>query len=352
MRCPLQRPAHPREDGGIYLIRTCGSNTPSSLILGVGVGGLVPRTASAVLCGLPFAFVVFCNVRTHGLRTRITDLSPPLGSFVARVFASVTSVERCPGRGRTVPAADNHFASVFAVPTEVDTGSVYPRRPSPSRLLQGVLRTGPTLLRPPTRPRPPLPRLALRRPRQRSLLRAASPLGRADVPQEQLVMHRLLFTMAVGPAGPLDHLPGVLTPRRSPTAAAGSVHSGAPCSCRLAGLHGANSVRPRPRRACGNSTVTAHASSWRNADCTYKRYRPLATLLNCSLLISSGDIYMPIESENSRLSRHVMPQGVTSPLPPDVLSCFPSHKHPSISDTQELDGKGRLHTTDDDGTGW
>ena len=35
-------------------------------------------------------------------------------------------------------------------------------------------------------------------------------------------------------------------------------------------------------------------------------------------------------------------------LPPDLLSCCPSHKHPSLSDIQELAGKGRLHTTNDD----
>ena len=34
--------------------------------------------------------------------------------------------------------------------------------------------------------------------------------------------------------------------------------------------------------------------------------------------------------------------------PPDFSSCCPSHKRPSLSNIQELDGKGRLHTTDDD----
>ena len=37
-----------------------------------------------------------------------------------------------------------------------------------------------------------------------------------------------------------------------------------------------------------------------------------------------------------------------SALPPDVLACYPSHKRPSLSDIQELAGKGRLHTPDDD----
>ena len=37
-----------------------------------------------------------------------------------------------------------------------------------------------------------------------------------------------------------------------------------------------------------------------------------------------------------------------SVLPPDFLSCYPSHKRLSLSDIQELAGKGRLHTTDDE----
>ena len=35
-------------------------------------------------------------------------------------------------------------------------------------------------------------------------------------------------------------------------------------------------------------------------------------------------------------------------LPPDFLVCCPTHTRPSLSDIQELAGKGRLHTTDDD----
>ena len=36
-----------------------------------------------------------------------------------------------------------------------------------------------------------------------------------------------------------------------------------------------------------------------------------------------------------------------SVLPPDFLARYPSHKRPFLSDIQELAGKGRLHTTDD-----
>ena len=53
----------------------------------------------------------------------IDDLSAPSESFVARVSGSVATVDRCPGRGRALLAADDAFASVLAVPTEVGTGS-------------------------------------------------------------------------------------------------------------------------------------------------------------------------------------------------------------------------------------
>ena len=144
---------YPVEDGGIYLIRASGLNTPSSPIPGVGSGGLVPRTErvglgglmplteSAVLGELPLTSSDFYNFRTHGPRTRVDDLCGLSRSFVARLSASVTTVYRRLGRGWTVPAADNDFAAVFAVPTEVGTGSVEApaaatavAQPTPSRI--------------------------------------------------------------------------------------------------------------------------------------------------------------------------------------------------------------------------
>ena len=59
-------------------------------------------------------------------------------------------------------------------------------------------------------------------------------------------------------------------PAASPTASASSGHRRDPCCCHLAGPSGANPVRPRPRRAYGNSSLTAYISSWRHADCIYK----------------------------------------------------------------------------------
>ena len=69
---------------------------------------------------LPLIIEIFAH--TGHIYMMIDDLSAPLGRFVARVSASVATVDRCPGRGRALPAADNVFDSIFAVPTEVDTG--------------------------------------------------------------------------------------------------------------------------------------------------------------------------------------------------------------------------------------
>ena len=56
---------NPLQDGVINLIRVCGLNTPSSPLPGVVLGGLVLRTESAVLGGLPFtsAYSRFSHTR-------------------------------------------------------------------------------------------------------------------------------------------------------------------------------------------------------------------------------------------------------------------------------------------------
>ena len=117
------RSLNPVEDDCIYIIRSCGLNTPSSPFPGVGLAGVVPRTESAVLGGSPFTSADFSDCRTHGPRMRIDDLSAPSGRFVDRVSSSAATVDRCPGRGRALSATDIAFGSVFAVPTEVGAGS-------------------------------------------------------------------------------------------------------------------------------------------------------------------------------------------------------------------------------------
>ena len=182
------------------------------------MGGLVPRTESAVLGGLPFTSADYCDFRTHGPHVRIDDLSAPSGRFVTRVSASVANADRCPGRGQVLPPAETAFDSVFAVPTEVGTRSaeapadatVAQPTPFSRSCMQGtdsVVTTGPTVSAP-VSPGSPARR------RRRSRLWTVAPLGRTGVQQQQPAMHPLLWTMASGPAGPLDQMPGVLTPRR------------------------------------------------------------------------------------------------------------------------------------------
>ena len=135
--------------------------------------GLVPRTERAVLGGLPFTSADYCDFRTHGPHMRIDDLSAPSGRFVARVSASVTTVDRCPGRGRTLPAADNDSLRSSPYPSKsarAPQKPLLPRRPSPSRPLQGVLHRRLTRSRSRARPRPPLPRLARRCPNGEAVL--------------------------------------------------------------------------------------------------------------------------------------------------------------------------------------
>ena len=63
------------------------------------MGGLVPRTESGVLGGVPFTSAEFCDVCTHGSRMTIDDLSAPSESFVARVSASVAPSIAFPAAG-------------------------------------------------------------------------------------------------------------------------------------------------------------------------------------------------------------------------------------------------------------
>ena len=150
---------NPVGDNGIYLLRTGGLRAPSSSIPGVGLGGLVPCTAStalgglvprtertalgelvplaentvlgglvprteyAALGGLPLTSTALHDFRTHEPRIRIDGLPAPPGRFVARVSASVATTEGCTGRGSISPAADTVLASTFAVPVKGGAGS-------------------------------------------------------------------------------------------------------------------------------------------------------------------------------------------------------------------------------------
>ena len=157
-----------------------------------------------------------------------------------------------------------YFASVFDVPTRsarAPQKPLLPRRPSPTRVLQRVLHRGLTRSRPRAQPRPPLPRLALRRPDGEAVLgphlhpdsSAYSNSSWCCTPCCRLWVWARPTPSTICQAG--------YHPTASPPAAAGSAHRRDPFSCRLVGPDGASTVRPRPRRACGNSSLTAYALS-------------------------------------------------------------------------------------------
>ena len=140
---------------------------------------------------------------------RMDDLSAPSGRFVTRVSAPVATVDRCPGRERALPAANNGCASVFAVPTEVGTGSTEAPAAATAQGTDSVETTGPTASAPAS-PGPP-------EPRRGSRLRTASPPGLIGVQQQQMVLHPLLPTMAFGPGGaPRPYARRANTPLRVP----------------------------------------------------------------------------------------------------------------------------------------
>ena len=142
--------------------------------------------------------------------------------------------------------------------------------------------------------------------------------------------------------------PRVPRPRPAPPAAATLL------SCRLAGPHGATTVRPRPRRAymgtpllrltpSPDDTPTAETRSDAAGDAAELRFTDsVARYLHADWQ----------REQHAAPTCHAMMRYVSigrpSVLPPDVLACYPSHKRPSLSYIKELAGKGRLHTTDDD----
>ena len=144
-------------------------------------------------------------------------------------------------------------------------------------------------------------------------------------------MHPLLSTMALGPAGPLDHLPGMLTPRREIRG------RGRPCP------------PPRPlllpshRSPRYQSRPTANAQSlW--GLLSYDLRLPRDTLTAPTKLDVLGDpaellfaysvarySHADWEQEHQadptcHAAMRYITIGRPSALPPDFLSCYPSHQ--------------------------
>ena len=245
----------PVDNGDIFLIRACGLCACSSTSPGLGLGGLAPRPDGAGLVGH-----LSSSFRAQWPRMRIDDLFTPSGISIARVPVSVTTADRRPRHRAILPTTNTAFVLVFAVPFEVGKGSaethaavttVAQHAPPPTSTSQGE--GSAVIIDPaesvPSLPGNPAPLWSYSR------LPAASPPVRAGEPLP-LALRRLLLIIASGTAGPLDHPPGVLSSHRE------SQPQDRPSSYRLVCPNGTPLVRPRPRRACGNSSFKT-ASDWR-----------------------------------------------------------------------------------------
>ena len=315
----------------------------------------MPRTKSAVLGGLPFTSSDFRDSRAHGPRRRMDNLSAPFGRFVARLSASVATVDCRPGLFFFSPTANPAFASVFVVPSGGDQCSaealatatiVVDRAPLPTSTLQGedsATTTDPAASAPsppgnpaPLNVWPPSGRISTRTRRQQPL---------------PLAPCRLVLNLASGPAGPLDHPSSVQSPRES---------------------HGRDRLHPslwpqlqllrRSRRYPSRSTATTpiprevliygFGRQLMHRPSPRLTWMPSAQLPNFSSVILLRAIRTPTGLGNKRLSPRATPPCATSPLagrkPCPSIFCHAS----LLACVLPFGGagagkhKGRVHTTD------
>ena len=279
---------------------------------------------------------------------RIDGLSAPSGRFVARVSASVAAVDRCPGRQRVLPAADNAFASIFAVPTEVVAGSAEARaaatvvtQPTPSRTpKQGTDSGAPASAGSPGHPtvKPPSDRISAWTRRRTATAGAPPPavdygFGPGGAPRPS-------SRRAITP-------PRVPRPRPAPpiTATPASVASSVPTMSIPSDRDRAEPVGTPLLRLSPELGDTAPAPAKLDVldDAAELQFA------DSVVRYSHADWAREQQAEpTGHAAMRYITIGRPPALPTDALSGYPSHKSPSLSDIQELSGKGRLHTTDDD----
>ena len=149
------------------LIRAGGLNVPASPISGVVLRGLVPRIERASWVGsLSRPPIVAIFARTGHVWGFMSFLLPPGDSSLVFLLPSPPSNAVPSGGGlRLQPTTISLRSSPYPPRSaRAPQKPLLPRRPSPSRLLRGVLLRGVIRLSPRANPRPPLPRLALRCP--------------------------------------------------------------------------------------------------------------------------------------------------------------------------------------------
>ena len=274
---------------------------------------------------------------------RIDDLSATWGRFVARDSASVAAVDRCPSLRRALPAADNDFTPFFAVPTEVGAGPAEApaaatpvAQPTPSRSpTQGndsVDTMGPTASAPawPGPPAPPTVKPSSDRIFSRTRRRTATAAGAAP---RAGGAPRLYARRA-------NTLPRVSRLRPDPSTTTTPAPS---VSSVLTVLIPSNHDRGEP---VGTPLLRLLFFLGDTAPAPFK----LGALGDAAefSFIDSVTRYSQADWEREQQAQptcHAAMRYITigqpSSLPADFLSCYPSHKRPSLSDIQELAGKGR-----------
>ena len=149
----------------------------------------MPRTESNALGGLPFTSADVCHFRAHGPRMRLDDRPTPSSRFIARVSASVATVDSSPGHGWVSGAADNDFVSVSAVPTAVSEGSAEALATTTSVVQQFVSRSSVQEIDSvkPVGPIASLLRRPLRRPSPRATASVSTWSGSTALPDDDVV---------------------------------------------------------------------------------------------------------------------------------------------------------------------
>ena len=135
--------------------------------------------------------------------------------------------------------------------------------------------------------------------------------------------------MDSGPAGPLGHLADEVQPGREFHGRSRPRRRRDPCSCRLAGPHGATTVRPRPRRAYMGTPLLRLTPSLGGTPTAYTS----ADALRNAVELRFADSVARYSHSDWKREQHAEPTchammryvsiGRPSVLPPDIFGVLP-----------------------------
>ena len=296
---------------------------------------------------LAWALFHLCRLlqfRAHRACISLDDLPTHSRRFAARISASVATADSSPGRALASLTADNDFASVLALPTAVREGSAEAPATTTSVAELTPLRS-PVQGTDSVEPADPTAFVS-------TSLASPTPQMMTQFSDHISTLMRRRSATAAGKAPPaVDYgfRPGG-PPRpsfRRPIAP--------PRLLLLLNRRSARAtfVRPRPRRACVNSSFTPTPSPGEMPSALTR-----SDALGDAADLRFADSVARYSHADWKREQHGEPTchaamryisiGRPSALRPGVLACHPSHKRPSLSEIQELAGRSQLHTTNDD----